>query len=177
MTRNTRKSPGASVPIGILVGMYEQGVPTKEIAAQFSIGVNTLRRRLKEAGVVLKTGRKTSGICSVCSADPIFDGGKCRPCLLQYMSDQGLVRRYGITRTELRKMWRAQDRRCAICQVRVRFDAVGKHKICVDHDHVSGSVRGLLCWSCNYGLGFFGDSLDGITRAFNYLRGGDHARI
>jgi hypothetical protein len=43
-----------------------------------------------------------------------------------------------------------------------------KH-ICIDHCHETGAVRGLLCRSCNLGLGMLGDNLIGLRFAVKYL--------
>jgi len=76
-----------------------------------------------------------------------------------------LKRRYGITLDDLHKMERAQGGRCAICDEKPK-----KGRLVVDHDHVTGRVRGLLCRSCNYCLGGFRDSTDLVARALKYLR-------
>lgn len=47
---------------------------------------------------------------------------------------------------------------CAIC----RKEPVGR--LCVDHCHATGKVRGLLCATCNMGLGFYRDD-EGLMRA------------
>jgi hypothetical protein len=39
----------------------------------------------------------------------------------------------------------------------------------VDHDHGSGQVRGILCFNCNRGLGYFGDELETLYLAADYL--------
>ena len=60
----------------------------------------------------------------------------------------------------------AQRGVCAICS----GSPNGRWNIlCVDHDHATGRNRGLLCDSCNRGLGFLGDNVEEISRALNYL--------
>lgn len=51
---------------------------------------------------------------------------------------------------------------CEICGTTDR-------KLCVDHDHITGEIRGLLCSSCNVGLGYFRDSPELLTKAVQYL--------
>ena len=73
--------------------------------------------------------------------------------------------RYGITETELSAMHAEQEGRCAICHA--HEDEVGTLNI--DHCHISGKVRGLLCKPCNMGLGYFKDSIDRLRKASEYL--------
>jgi hypothetical protein len=46
--------------------------------------------------------------------------------------------------------------------------------VCVDHDHETNKVRGLLCNSCNKALGLFKDSPNILNQAINYL--GTHGK-
>lgn len=73
-------------------------------------------------------------------------------------------RLYGITDEERLDMERAQNNKCAICNLESE-----NRKLCTDHDHVTGKVRGLLCHKCNFALGYFKDSLDNLYSAISYL--------
>jgi hypothetical protein len=56
-----------------------------------------------------------------------------------------------------------QEDKCAICKR--PFDRTPH----VDHSHKTGKIRGLLCFHCNSGLGMFGDCMDTMESAINYL--------
>jgi hypothetical protein len=83
-----------------------------------------------------------------------------------------LKRRYGITVEDYNRMLTAQAGLCLICLRRPR----GRHrtKLCVDHCHATGQVRGLLCSSCNSAIGRLLDDPAYLRRAVQYLLG-DHA--
>ena len=79
-----------------------------------------------------------------------------------------LIKEFGITLSEYLDMCKAQDGKCFICQLIPR----GRRKVLfVDHDHKTGKVRGLLCYKCNMGLGYFKDSAISLRRAISYLCG------
>ena len=42
-------------------------------------------------------------------------------------------------------------------------------RVCIDHDHITGKVRGILCTSCNVGIGLLGDNIEGVEKALRYL--------
>ena len=46
-------------------------------------------------------------------------------------------------------------------------------KLCIDHDHLTGIVRGCLCNGCNAGLGYFRDNPVFLVNAIQYLRNHD----
>jgi len=74
-----------------------------------------------------------------------------------------LKHRYGISLEQYKLLVEAQDGRCGICQRECK-------KLHVDHDHITNKIRGLLCFHCNAALGKFGDSIEGLERAIQYLR-------
>lgn len=63
-----------------------------------------------------------------------------------------------------------QDGKCAICENKEsrRHNGVIR-KLCVDHCHLTGIVRGLLCSRCNITIGRFEDSADLLLKASKYL--------
>lgn len=83
-----------------------------------------------------------------------------------------LKKKYGLTFEDLEKMLRDQDNKCAICgkELFLHGASVDYNKIArVDHDHKTGEIRGLLCDSCNIGLGKFRDNTDYLLSAISYL--------
>jgi hypothetical protein len=78
--------------------------------------------------------------------------------------------KYGLSLDGLIDLWELQNRACAICKHPISLNAKEKaSKPHVDHCHTTGKVRGLLCLTCNTGLGMFGDSSDLIGAAREYL--------
>jgi hypothetical protein len=72
-----------------------------------------------------------------------------------------LKRKYGLTLEEFDEMLATQGGGCAICG--------NPNAGNVDHDHVTGEVRGILCFNCNIAIGHVADDKDRLLRAFAYL--------
>lgn len=70
------------------------------------------------------------------------------------------------TLDDYKKLLAAQDNRCLICGKKDSY--LGK-KLQVDHNHSTGNVRGLLCLSCNAGIGSLGDDIKTVFSALIYL--------
>ena len=88
----------------------------------------------------------------------------CGPCL----SDQRRLRIYGVTPEQFKAMVDVQGGACAIC-LKVPDDSFG---LCVDHDHATDEIRGLLCNPCNRTIGVLGDDVAILERAISYLKKG-----
>jgi hypothetical protein len=72
-------------------------------------------------------------------------------------------KRYGITPDEYDVLFASQSGKCAICK-----NADSK-QLSVDHCHITGKVRELLCTRCNLGIGYFQDRTDLLLEAVQYL--------
>jgi NADH:ubiquinone oxidoreductase 49 kD subunit 7 len=95
---------------------------------------------------------------------------KSRAADPEYYADKSLRRAYGITLEWYRERLAQQNNVCAICKQPETAVIRGKViSMPVDHDHKTGSPRGLLCTKCNRGLGLFSDSVDNLQEAVNYL--------
>lgn len=83
----------------------------------------------------------------------------------EYNRSQHLRHKYGLTIEEWNRWHDLQLGRCAIC----RLPLAEAKRICVDHHHDTGVVRGLLCDVCNLGIGCFRDDPDRCRSAATYL--------
>ena len=84
---------------------------------------------------------------------------------LDKQHDAYVCKTYGLKPGDYQRLYVAQDGRCYICR-----RATGKtRRLAVDHDHVTGLVRGLLCKPCNRMLGHARDNPEFFTRARTYL--------
>lgn len=74
--------------------------------------------------------------------------------------------KYNITEDRFWEMMREQGSACAICGA--EFKAGGR-RMAIDHNHLTGEVRGILCTKCNLGLGTLQDSPYILRAAVKYL--------
>lgn len=133
--------------------------------------------------VSVKDGRKPCSTCGKNKPVSAFyrDRGtksgyanSCIECRAKYRKTPeanrvfNLMNKYGMTIDEFDAMFEAQNGKCAICAETLILDGTqnGAH---VDHDHVTGKIRGILCAPCNHGLGRFDDNPDRLIAAAAYL--------
>lgn len=80
-----------------------------------------------------------------------------------------MLKNYGITLDEFNEMLTEQGNRCAICRLEFAGTGSSGRAPATDHDHVTGTVRGIIHNTCNIGIGKLGDNAAGLRRALGYL--------
>jgi dCMP deaminase len=108
--------------------------------------------------------------CTKCSRKEY--NARCRkakrhliPKYRENMRNRVLKKEYGMDRLEYNRMLEQQNGVCAICK---KKNDRG-HQLCVDHNHISGKIRGLLCHKCNRILGVFKDDISNFRSSLSYL--------
>lgn len=85
----------------------------------------------------------------------------CRSCVSAMSNGSRWERKFNFTWEDYERLFSEQEGRCAICRKNPAKD--------VDHDHVSGKVRALLCNPCNKGLGCFRENPSFLREAARYV--------
>lgn len=125
-----------------------------------------------------KAARRTCEVCNGPIPDSRFNGAvycsqRCMrlagrsmtPTITARQQGANLMRLYGITIEQRDAMFVGQGSVCAIC-VATETNGKGWH---VDHDHVTGKIRGILCHRCNLMLGNSKDDSTRLRAAADYL--------
>lgn len=88
-----------------------------------------------------------------------------------YYRKRALITSYGINLKQYNDLLQKQNGECAICGTKNSLSngkTAGAH-LSVDHDHVRGHIRQLLCGNCNRGLGLFAENPEFLRKAANYI--------
>lgn len=90
---------------------------------------------------------------------------ECRSC----QTKGQVLRRYNISIGDWQALFDKQQGKCAICGI---HQCQLNITLAIDHDHLTGKVRGLLCTKCNTGLGMFvvdEKKTDLLKKAIKYI--------
>ena len=138
---------------------YKSNTSTHKVCAKCNIK--------KERSEFHKDSARADGITAYCKQCKLAINNKWRGYNPEEMKQsQRRTRRkreYGVTAEEYDQMLEDQENKCHICKSEIGYEAA------VDHDHLTGIVRGLLCRNCNVGLGHFKDSIETLKSAVEYL--------
>jgi hypothetical protein len=80
--------------------------------------------------------------------------------------------KYGLSPGEFDAMLAAQGGACVICEKAFILGTPGNRgrgAPCVDHNHDTGKVRGLLCRGCNVAVGFMEKDTSRAIKAVDYI--------
>jgi len=88
----------------------------------------------------------------------------------EYTRNWNRLKQYGITIEEYNQLFENQNGCCAVCG---KHQSEFKKALCVDHNHETSEVRGLLCHNCNILLGMAKDNINILLDAVEYLRKGE----
>lgn len=91
-----------------------------------------------------------------------------RPYVIRNNKNSSYKRQYGITIDQYEQMLIEQNNVCKICQKPEKSKT--KKNLTVDHSHITGKVRGLLCHSCNVSIGLLKEDLNIIENLLIYLK-------
>jgi len=83
-----------------------------------------------------------------------------------------LKSKFGLSLDDLDKLIKKYENLCAICRKpETTYDAKTKiiKRLTIDHCHKTNEIRGLLCNKCNFGIGYFNDSIEILKSAIQYL--------
>ena len=126
-----------------------------------------------------KGNKKTRAICKLCHAEynknwEKNNKDKAAAITKRYRHKYpdktraiALKRYFDMTLEELNQIEKEQNTSCMICKI--HQDDLGE-RLCVDHDHETKNVRGILCRRCNLGLGQFKDDVKLLKSAIKYLK-------
>lgn len=92
------------------------------------------------------------------AVNQIYCSLRCQRRIAKYYSD------YGIYGPDKQRMIREQEGKCKICNIEFK----DRNFVDIDHDHITGRVRGILCRKCNIGLGWYEKNKEIMYR---YLKG------
>ena len=120
-----------------------------------------------------KQKRGSEGLCAWCrkcdnAASSLTEKKRLREHP-EFDRNDHLKSKYGITLNQYDILLESQNGVCAICKQPPTNSNKYNKVLFVDHDHITGKVRGLLCYHCNVGLGHFKDNTQLLTRVIEYL--------
>lgn len=112
------------------------------------------------------TEPRTCRICNKLKPPNAFKDHKgfiCTKCMTRKIHLKAL---YGLSLEDYERMFSEQGGKCFICRTPPTPE---EEVLCVDHHHLSGVVRKLLCFSCNSAIGYLHESVERAVAIADYL--------
>ena len=172
------------MPNGICPKCRRKPIATKSTGycRDCSNKVNHARRRKRKklflSGQLTYPSRKQCTKCDAVKEARYFtiayatrDGlsHRCKECVSAVCTKSNKRRKYGMDDSAIIAMLASQGNGCPICLKPIVFGE-RKNNFHIDHDHQTGEVRGILCETCNPGLGKFDDDPARVAMGIEYLK-------
>lgn len=113
---------------------------------------------------------KMQKICTVCgkSFESAYKAKTCSSVCSKrsHYFYQRYTWTYGLSLNDYNQMFKEQNGCCAIC---LKHQSELKTKLNVDHNHLTGEIRKLLCNQCNQALGLVKENKDTLKRMLEYV--------
>ena len=103
--------------------------------------------------------QRTKSYCKVCAI-------KINKHYVEQNPYNWITKRYNVSLEIAKDLYMRSMKTCDICGVEWNGT---KERLCIDHDHATGKVRGVLCKHCNHILGHSRDSVTILKSAVEYL--------
>jgi len=122
-----------------------------------------------------------SCVCFSRSKEP-----RCRSCSIKnrmkgklsksdYQRQWTMLKKYNLNLLDFETLWLAFKGQCGICNRNLTIPANTQGQqlssACIDHNHTTGKLRGLLCNGCNKGIGLLKDNKEIVYSAYKWLEG------
>ncbi len=160
--------------IEYIVKEYQDGKTTTHLANVFRVSHPTIRKLLIENGIKpRRKWAKKDRMCRWChkikSTDEFYEKDYiCKECRPNYQKAKGYIysrTKLGVSPDLARLIKSIQGDVCAICG-----EAPSIRDLSIDHNHITGEIRGALCSRCNTAIGLFQDKIDLLNKAIDYLQ-------
>jgi hypothetical protein len=112
-----------------------------------------------------------------------YPDSKCKDCKNAYSRNYNNVNKDALK--NLHKEWAERNKsKIRLSQIKYNYNLTEEEyealpkacevcgnteNLCIDHDHITGKVRGVLCSRCNSALGLLGDSKEVILKLASYI--------
>lgn len=96
----------------------------------------------------------------------------CKECLSNDQRSKKVGEYDNFSDEKYKQMLINQNYECKVCKEEIMYSNKKENKsktACIDHDHKTGKVRGLLCQTCNRAIGLLKDDINILQRAIDYL--------
>lgn len=146
-----------------IIDSYCNGTSLTALVKTWHVDVRRIRRLLIANNVRIRTiGQHYRNRYKSCGDNCTLDWS-CVNCRKLSGKRAGL-KKFGLTVEAYNLLLEKQNGACAVC-----FTKPVTQALSVDHDHRTGKVRGLLCQSCNVGIGFLKDDARLMRNAADYI--------